>query len=485
MRDRIEELRYAVAWLDDIGMIKMHTSAQQEVSSGVNGFVLLIAGLAAVAGILFGFDTGVISGAILFIRYEFHLTAAQNGLVVAAVLMGATLGSIVSGRFADYYGRRNLLIITAGIFLIGTLCSAFALSVPVLILSRVVVGLGIGIACYTAPLYISELAPPQWRGMLVSLNQLAITLGILLAYLVCAYFADSGNWRMMLGFGVVPAGILFLSMLFLPKSPRWLILVQEENLARETLKKIRSRTKVDQEILDIQQSIGGKSDWTLLFQKWIRPAIWIGLGLGFFQQCTGINTIIYYAPTIFETAGFHHHTTAILATLGVGGMNVAATIAVLPLLDRVGRKPLLYVGMTLMTISLLALSLAFALNPAFGLMRWVAMGSMVVFILGFAIGLGPVMWLMFAEIFPLEIRGLGTSLVVAMSWVFNGVVAWTFLPLVKWMGSSPTFLLYALLTLVGLLFVQRVVPETKNVSLEQIEQNLRAGCRSRDLGRSI
>lgn len=453
-----------------------------EVRYRISPFVVLVASLAAVAGILFGFDTGVISGAILFIKSDFHLTPISNGMVVAAVLLGATLGSVVSGRFADYYGRRSLLIMTSIVFLIGTLCSALAATVVMLVLSRVVVGIAIGIACYTAPLYISELAPANFRGMLVSLNQLAITLGIMLAYLVDTYYADSGHWRMMLGFGVVPAVILFISMLFLPKSPRWLLLMERDAQARATLTRIRKTELVDVEMDEIKQSIQNRGDWRVLFQKWVRPALIIGLGLGFFQQCTGINTIIYYAPTIFELAGFKSHATAILATVGIGAVNVMFTIIALPFLDRWGRKPLLYTGMLMMMMSLLALSVAFLFHSDSDILRWTAMVSMVVFISGFAIGLGPVMWLMFAEIFPLEIRGLGTSLVVAASWAFNGVIAWTFLLLVKGMGESATFLLYAALTLFGMLFVNRVVPETKNVSLEQIERNLRRGLASRELG---
>lgn len=460
----------------------MRVDSEQNIHSSIRGFVVVIAALAAVAGVLFGFDTGVISGALLFIKDSFALTPAMKGLVVAAVLIGATFGSIVSGHFADLYGRRNLLIFTALVFLVATLFSALASSVMMLWMSRLLVGVAIGIACYTAPLYISELSPPRWRGMLVSLNQLAITLGIMLAYVVDAYYSPTENWRAMLAFGMVPALILLLSMVFLPKSPRWLIFKNRLEEARDILAKIRDEKQIDKEMSSIQQSLVDKSDWRLLLQRWLRPALWIGLGLGFFQQCTGINTIIYYAPTIFQMAGFHANTTAILATTGIGIVNVVATICALPLLDRIGRKPLLYVGMSLMAVSLLSMSLAFGLQSLADELRWVAMGSMVFFIIGFAIGLGPIMWLMFAEIFPLEIRGLGASVVVAASWAFNGIIAWTFLPLTVSIGETYTFLLYAFLTAVGLVFVYRVVPETKNVSLEQIEMNLRNGLPSRELG---
>ena len=456
----------------------------KDTRSHINLFVILVASIAAVAGILFGFDTGVISGAILYIQREFQLSATLEGVVVSSVLIGALIGAALGGRFADYFGRRSLLIITAIVFFLSTLASAFVESIDTLILTRIFVGFAIGIASFTAPLYISEIAPPKYRGMLVSLNQLAITIGIMLAYVVDTIYSQHADaWRWMLGMGVVPAFILLVGMLFLPKSPRWLILRKRHLQAQKTLAKIRGTDDVNQEIESIKNSLSEKKSFKLLFKKWLRPALVIGLGLAFFQQCTGINTIIYYAPTIFKFAGFESNTVAILATSGVGLVNVLFTIIALPLIDRWGRRPLLLMGVTGMTLSLLILSIAFALDAQAVFLKWIALGSMVLYIACFAMSLGPIMWLIIAEIFPLEIRGLGSSIAVSASWAFNGIVALTFLILIEKMGSSGTFLLYGLLSVIGIFFVYKMVPETKGVSLEKIEENLRAGLPARELGK--
>ena len=458
----------------------MHMHAK----SKLNFYVIMVATIAAIAGILFGFDTGVVSGAILFIRNEYHLSNLMNGVVVSAVLAGALVGSLLSGSFADYFGRRKLLIITSLIFIVGTIGSAMAFSIPSLIISRFVVGLAIGIASFAAPLYISEVAPPERRGALVSLNQLAITVGILLAYFVdMAYSSKLHNWRLMFGFGVIPAVILFFGMLCLPKSPRWLVLKGRIDEARKTLQRVRGVFFREEELIGIKNSLKEQGSWKLMFQRWVLPAVGIGLGLGFLQQCTGINTIIYYAPTIFEMAGFKSASGAILATTGVGVVNVLFTIIALPLIDRWGRRPLLLSGMVCMLFSLCFLALSFAFQNDIASLRWFALASMLIYIAGFAVSLGPIMWLIIAEIFPLEIRGFASSLMVSASWLFNALVAVTFLTLIQKLGQTGTFLIYGVICFFGILFIFFKVPETKGSSLEQIENNLRAGVRTVDLGK--
>jgi sugar porter (SP) family MFS transporter len=287
----------------------------------------------------------------------------------------------------------------------------------------------------------------------------------------------------MFAMGVIPALILLVGMLFLPRSPRWLLYKGYFESAKKTLQKIRETEDVEDELNEIKSSFVGKSDWRMLFQAWLLPAIIISLGLGFFQQATGINTIIYYAPTIFEMAGFKSALVAILATAGVGAVNVLFTIIALPLIDKWGRRPLLIVGVTGMLISLIALSVAFHYGASAGpVLKWTALSSMLIYIACFAISLGPIMWLMFSEIFPLEIRGLGASLAVAASWGFNGVVTLSFLPLVSRFGASGTFVIYSIISVLALIFVITKIPETKGVSLERIEKNLRKGVPSRRLG---
>lgn len=446
----------------------------------INKFVIFVASIAAIGGILFGFDTGVISGAILFIKNEFHLTALTNGMVVSAALVGAIMGAAISGKAADHYGRKKLLMTAAFIFMIGTVFSAYASSVATLIIGRVILGLGIGISSFTAPLYISEISPPQLRGALVSLNQLAVTVGIFSSYFVDAYFSTTGNWSGMFMVGIIPALLLFIGLIFLPDSPRWLCLRRQFDRAKKVLQQIRYAHNVEAELKEIKDSVLQEGDWHGLLKKWLRPAIWIGVGLGFFQQFTGINTVIYYAPTIFKLSGFSSDTIAIMATMGVGAVNVLATIIAIPLIDKVGRKPLLYVGMTLMSLCLFALSLSFAFAAAN--LKWIAFTSIIFYVIGFAISLGPIMWLMFTEVFPLKIRGIATSIMASMQWTFNFIVSLTFLSLIQYFHASGTFALYGVICVLGILFVYLKVPETKGASLEKIEANLRARMPSRDLG---
>lgn len=449
-------------------------------------YVIVVAAIAAIAGILFGFDTGVISGAILFLQTEFQLSAAMNGVVVSAVLIGALLGAGFSGLFVDIFGRRRLLIVVACIFIVGTVGSALAQSLAMLITTRIIVGVAIGISSFTVPLYISEISPPKYRGMLVTFNQLAITIGILSSYGIDYIFTPSESWRLMFTMGVIPAVILLIGMIFLPESPRWMVLRGWVDKARETLAKVRCNSNIDQEIAEIHASIHQeqRADWRLIFQRWLRPAVWIGLGLAFFQQATGINTIIYYAPTIFKLAGFSSNTVAILATAGVGTANVLFTIVALPLIDRWGRRPLLLTGLTAMIISLTIMGFSFHSTAHSDLLGWLTLGSMVLYIAGFAISLGPIMWLIIAEVFPLEIRGFGTSAMVAASWLFNALVALSFLTLIDTLGAGNTFWLFGLISLLGWVFVRYYIPETKGVSLEHIEDNLRAGKSARQLADS-
>lgn len=450
--------------------------------SSIKLFIVIAASIAALGGFLFGFDTGVISGAILFIAKEFHLSAFTNGLVVSAALFGALLGAISSGRVTDYLGRRRLLLILGFIFIFGTLLTALASTVFWLIIGRVIVGFAIGISSFTVPLYIAELAPAQYRGALVSLNQLALTIGILISYFVDVFFAREAAWRWMFVLGVIPAIALLIGMIFLPESPRWLMLKGFTEKARHVLQRIRTGS-VEAEIAGIQTLLREeKGDWHMLLRPWLRPALIIGFGMAFLQQATGINTIIYYAPTVLEIAGFHHAVGAILATAGVGLVNVLFTAIALPLLDSMGRRPLTLVGLAGMAIGLGALSFSFHAAATSTWLKWLALASMILYIACFAFSLGVVVWLFISEIFPLRIRGLATSLAIAATWGINMIVALTFLTLINKFGASGTFLIYCLVCIAGWLFVYFMVPETKNISLEKIAMNLLAGKKGRELG---
>lgn len=445
-------------------------------------FVFFVAGTAALAGLLFGYDTGVISGAILFIKDQFALTAGQEEVVVSAVLIGAVIGAALSGQLSDRFGRRKVIIVTAVIFALGSIGTALAPTVVFLIAGRIVIGLAIGVASFAAPLYISEVAPVNARGGLVSLNQLAITIGIVLSYVVDYSLAGHQSWRWMFGLGVLPAIILGGGMMFLPASPRWLISRGLGVKAKEVLRRIRGVDDVAQEMDAIQETLeGGKGGWKELFEPWLRLPLFIGIFLGFFQQMAGINVVIYYAPTIFGFAGFPSASAAILATTGVGIVNVLMTVVAIRLVDRMGRRPLLAIGLAGMVVSLVALGFAFNMATLSGALKWIAVGSLMLYVASFAISLGPIFWLIIAEIFPLKVRGRAMSLATMLSWVFNLIIAMTFLTMIQKVGRAGTFWMYGLISITGWFFCYFFVPETKGRSLEQIEEHWKKGGAPRDL----
>jgi sugar porter (SP) family MFS transporter len=444
-------------------------------------FVKIVAGTAALAGLLFGFDTGVISGAILFIKGAFGLTPFAEEVLVSAALVGAVCGSTLSGRFTDVLGRKRAILITAAIFTVGSLLCAVAGSLPILIVGRLAVGVAIGVASYTAPLYISEMAPANLRGALVTLNQLAITSGILLAYVVDAAFAPSNGWRLMFAFGAIPAIVLGLGIAVLPESPRWLLLHRHKEEAINVLTRIRGTQDVMPEVNEIlEHAEPGHGKLTDLFSPFVLPVLFCGISLAVIQQVTGINTVIYYAPTIFQAAGFHSNETAIVATAGVGVVNVLMTVVSIPLIDKVGRRPLLLISLSGMGVSLAALGIGFAVGG--DALKWIGVLSLALYIASFAIGLGPVFWLLISEIFPLNVRGQAASVATMANWLSNFIVSLTFLSLLNALGSVWTFILYAVLCVVGVWFCLRFVPETKGVPLEVIERDLRARRPLRKLG---
>lgn len=439
-------------------------------------FVTVVAGISALGGLLFGYDTGVISGAILFIREDFRLTATWEEIVVSSVLLGAVTGAAVGGTLADRFGRRRVLIVTAVIFALGAVGTALAPTVAWLIVGRVIVGAAIGVASFTAPLYISEVSPVNIRGRLVSLNQIALTTGIVVSYLVDYALAGSRGWRWMFGLATIPALILGIGMVCVPESPRWLVSRAFPEKARAVLQRIRGTATVETELIEIQTSLdqqGGR--WSELVSPLVRPALIVGIGLAIFQQVTGINTVIYYAPTIFQFAGFQSASVAILATVGVGVVNVLLTIAAMLLLDRVGRRPLLLIGLVGMVLSLGVLGLAFSLPNLRQEMGWIAVGSLMLYVGSFAVGLGPVFWLLIAEIYPLKIRGLAMSVATVANWGVNLFVALTFLTLIQLVGRPGTFWLYGLVGVGAWIFAYRLVPETRGRSLEEIESHWRSG----------
>lgn len=449
-----------------------------------SGFVYVAAAISALGGMLFGYDTGVISGAILFISKDFSLTQLQVEIVVSCVLIGALIGAMTGGILADRFGRRRVIIATATLFVGGAIVTALSPTFTLLISGRIIVGAAIGVASFTTPLYISEVSPVKIRGRLVSINQVALTSGIVISYLVDYTLANIQGWRWMFGLAAVPAAILAVGMFWLPESPRWLVSKNLIDSARTVLERIRKTKDVGTELDDIQSSLAVQSGgWRDLFTPLIRPALIVGVGLAILQQITGINTVIYYAPMIFEFTGAKSASASILATIGVGVVNVAMTVVALLLVDRVGRRPLLLIGLTGMIVGLGVLGLAFQLPSLSGSLGLIAEISLMLYVGAFAIGLGPVFWLLISEIYPLKIRGVAMSVATSANWGANLFVALTFLTLIQATGRSSTFWIYGLVGIGAWLFTWFYVPETKGRSLEDIESHWKAGKHPRAMGK--
>lgn len=445
-----------------------------------NGMLVRISIIAAIGGLLFGFDTGVISGALLYLKKDLHAGPVAQEWIVSVLLLGAILGAIGSGYLADRISRKWTKVISGSIYVIGALGCAFAPSVGVLIAFRFVLGLSVGTASFVSPLYISEVAPPKVRGGLVSFNQLAITSGILLAYLVNFAFAPvPEGWRWMLAVGAIPGAALAIGMLTVPRTPRWLMEHGKEREAREVLKKLRGsdpNADIDQEIRDIKDARDKERSTTLrdLLKPNIRALIWIGAGLAIFQQFVGINTVIYYAPTILSKTGLTN-SASITQTVFVGVTNVVFTIIAVLILDRVGRRKLLLIGTVGLTVAIIFLGVFFASPWLQQHASYLALVALIVYIASFAIGLGPVFWLMISEIYPTGIRSKAMSVSTVLNWAANFLVAGTFLSLIALVSRQGAFFIFGFLGILAIAFFAWKVPETKDKSLEQLQGELAGG----------
>jgi MFS transporter, SP family, sugar:H+ symporter len=439
----------------------------------------------ALGGLLFGYDTGVISGALLFIPDDFKLTPFLQGAIVAALLLGAMIGAALAGRLSDRLGRRHLIIVAAVIFTAGALLAALAPSVAVLITARFIIGLAVGSAALVVPLYLAEIAPTEVRGAVASLNQLMIVGGILVAFIVNAILASSGDWRLMLGLAAVPSLVLLVGMLFMPETPRYLVHAGDEKEAREVLEDLPGDERPDErieEIRDVEQEQAGTGLRGLWEAKWVRPALLVAIGLAVFQQLVGINTIIYYAPTTLTNVGFAK-TSAIYANLIIGVVNVLMTLIAIRLVDRVGRKPMLFAGVAGMVASLLVLGISLSVlatphhpgDPA-AIITLVCLGT---FIASFAATWGPVVWVMIPEVLPLSLRGTAMGVAVFFNWAANFAVSQTFPVLLSALGAGTVFLGYAGMGVLAAVFVKAKVTETKGRSLEEIEADLQRDARGR------
>jgi SP family galactose:H+ symporter-like MFS transporter len=450
--------------------------------------VIVIAAIASTGGLLFGFDTGVISGAIPFLEQDFNLTESQIENVTAFGLIGAVIGAFFGGRVTDILGRKKVILASAVIFATGAWWSGAAPNVNQLLISRLYLGLAIGVSSFAVPLYIAEIAPTKIRGILVSLFQLLITVGILASFISDYAIADNSNlasWRMMFYVGIIPAVILLIGVIFLPETPRWLMSKGREDESRRVLGKIEQPELIETAISQMKEELAKDSEqagWTEIFKPWMRNALIIAMGIMFFQQFVGINTVIYYSPKIFLKAGFVGNEGSIAPSIIVGVVNVLFTVISLFLIDRIGRRKIYFIGTTGIIISLVLMGLSFSLADQIGDMsKWFLVGSMLIYIAFFAISLGPLGWLIISEVFPLRVRGLGASIGSLSNWGFNTLVVWTFFKLMNFLGDAEVFWFFAVIGVLGLIWGYKYIPETKGVTLEKIEEHWRQGKSPREL----
>ena len=470
--------------------------------------VIKVCIIAALAGLLFGLDIAYVNGALSYISKEFGLTTAtQEGEVAGILLLGAAIGALFSGFLSRQFGRKRVLIIAAFIFTAFTLMGVFATSFHMLLVSRFIVGLAVGIASFIAPLYLSEIAPGKIRGAMIAMYQLMITLGIVLMF-ASNYFISLGEssilslfgieshalWRIMLIVLVIPSLVMFIGCLFLPKSPRWLMLVGRKDEAEAVLKKIRpSQKAVNFEIKEIEETIKVKSSgFKLLKHKFFLKVLLLGVLLQAFQQFTGMNAFMYYSTQIFQQAGFSDPA---VSTVIVGLVNMLTTFLAIKYVDQFGRKPILYFGLALLFISCMVVGTVFhhyysytmvdgvvkssmSLTPA---LQWTTLIFCLIFIFGFAISMGPIIWIICSEIQPLEGRDFGITVSTMTNWICNAILGQF---AVGWLTYAPgnTFYTFGTVCLVCIFFVFFVVPETKGTSLEEIELNLREGKKLKNIG---
>jgi SP family arabinose:H+ symporter-like MFS transporter len=438
------------------------------------GYVILLSTIAAISGFLFGFDTAVINGVLLFFRKQFALTSLQTEIAASSLLLGCLIGAASASLLGDRYGRKKSLILAALLFAISALGSASANSVNIFAIARLAGGLAIGLASALTPVYIAEIAPAKNRGKLVSLNQLAIVIGILFAYLVNWELAKLGDssWRWMLATAAIPSLVFFLGLLIIPESPRWLIARGKRAEGERTLARIFGATAAREQVEAVERAISTEDgSWSEVFRPEIRARLGVAVALAVFSQITGINTVLYYGSIIVsehfseQSAG-----SALAANVIIGGINLVFTVVSMMFLDRWGRRGILMTASGGMAVSLAALVLSFKLPGVSPVILLLEISFYVAF---FAFGMGPGVWLYLSEIFPTKVRGRAAALATSALWAGTLVVTFTFLSLVKALGIGGTFAIYSAFSALCFVYIWKYVPETRGRTLEQIQEQWR------------
>ncbi|WP_420814707.1 sugar porter family MFS transporter [Kineococcus siccus] len=443
--------------------------------------MLVVTALAsAISGFLYGYDTGIISGALLQIGDEFDISRVQEQTITAGILVGAVIGAFVGSRLAERLGRHRTILVVAAVFVAGTLLCSVAPSATTLSLARVLLGTAVGAATQTVPMFVAELAPPAQRGRLVLSFQLAIGAGILVATLVGA--SQQFSWRLSIGAAAVPAALLFLLVLKQPESPRWLVKVDRVDEARSTLQRLRGTAgaqDVERELDEIRDLVAHEQDapvrgWPGLRQGWVRPAVVVGCGIALFTQLSGIEMVVYYTPTILTGVGFTR-SDALLASVALASTYLVAQLVGLAVVDRVGRRRLALVTTPGAAAALLLLGALFVTGRDSPGTAWLIVTLLVVFMAFTSAGLQLIGWLTGSEVYPLSVRPAGTAAQSMTLWGTNAVLSLTILSMIDGIGEGPTFWVYAAFNVLAFLFVLRRVPELKGRSLEDIEGSLRSG----------
>ncbi|GGG13507.1 putative metabolite transport protein YfiG [Rhodococcoides trifolii] len=446
-------------------------------------FLTKLTVISTLGGLLFGYDTGVISGALLYMKDDLGLSAFGEATVVSSLLFpGAAFGALLGGRLSDVLGRKRTLLVCAMLFLVGALGCAVAPNVEVMVAARIILGLGVGAAAVTCPLYLAEMAPAERRGRMVTINELMIVTGQMLAFAINAaldaVIQDPHVWRYMLAVATIPAIALFVGMFALPDSPRWYAAQERLGDARAVLVQSRPASDVDRELTEIAQNAErernedrGAAIRYLHYYPWMRRLLWTGIGLAVVQQATGINSVNYYAPTILEESGLGV-SASLVSTIAVGVTSVIMTIVGIVLLGFVSRRRMLTIGFVGVATSQAALALVFLL-PQSDFRSYVILAAMMVFVAFVQCFIGTCVWLLLSEIFPLAIRGFAMGIAVFVLWSTNAAISFLFPVVNSALGSTGTFGIFVIINIASIVFVRKYVPETKGRTLEELEDQFR------------